>query len=712
VIGDDETHDDAGWSRARASSGAARGCGALSADDLELLALRRADPEVPVDAAAEAHVAGCPVCEAAVSGHDVTHSILREVAALGPPKPRAARATGAPGEDAGPIPGYRLLGELHRGGQGVVHRAEQVATKRRCAVKMLLGGRFAGDRQLERFEREVEVVARMRHPSIVTLYESGRSRDGEPFFAMELVEGERLDEFVRRAAPGARGIARLFREIAGAVAYAHRRGVIHRDLKPGNVLVDEDGTPRVLDFGLAREEAGPDDDARPSATMAGEFLGTFGYAAPEQLAGDPAQIDSRCDLYALGTMLFECLVGRKPFEGARSIADLVAQKTLASPPRPGAHASGVPRDLDVIAMRLLAPDPARRYDTADALVEDLSRFLDGRPILAREDSVLYVVGKTLRRHWLLTGAGAALLATIVGSGVALAVAYAEADRARVRAERTLSSFRDAVGSVNPEAGSGSAGLSLEEFLALIEENSAAALAKEPAVLAGVLDTIGIVHLGFEDVPRAESSLARALGLRRELAARGECGEAELAESLHNMGRAHYLAERFSEAAEVYREAIALRRRALGESDARTLLSERHLASCLRRLGALAEARATYDSIEARARETPGFPALELAAIINARAALDSAEGDLDSALAGFERALEAIRSELAPDDYRIGRSHLSIALVAERLGRIGLARTNAERAVEILRARKGGESMTVQRAEALLARLDATPPAP
>jgi tetratricopeptide (TPR) repeat protein len=691
------------------------GCGAVAADELELLALRATDPEVPVAAATEAHVAACEACAQVVTRHRAAQAILGEAvelerrAASGPARDSRGGRAGAGADPSGPIPGYRLLGELHRGGQGVVHRAEQLATRRLCAVKMLLGGRFAGDRQLERFEREVEVVARMRHPSIVTLYEGGRSVDDEPFFAMELVDGERLDEHVRRTAPGARAIAGLFREIAAAVAYAHRRGVIHRDLKPGNVLVDRDGTPRILDFGLAREERGPDDGARPSATMAGEFLGTFGYAAPEQLAGDPAQIDSRCDLYALGTMLFECIAGRKPFEGARSIADLVARKTLGTPPRPGAHAAGVPRDLDVIAMRLLAPDPARRYDTADALVEDLSRFLDGRPILAREDSVLYVVGKTLRRHWLLTGAGAALLATIVGSGIALAVAYAGAERARVRAERTLAGFRDAVGSVNPETGAGSAELSLEEFLEFIKKNSEEALAAEPAVLAGVLDTIGLVHLGFEDVARAEASLGAALELRRALARTGESDDAELAESLHNMGRVRFLAERFDEAEPAYREAIALRTRALGPRDAATLLSERHLASTLRKLGRLAEARAIYDSVEARAHAVAGYPALDLAAIINARAALDSDAGDLETALAGFERALAAVRDELTPDDYRIGRSHYSIAVVAEKLGRVEEARENAALAVEILRARKGAEARTVQRAEAILRRLDAAP---
>jgi serine/threonine protein kinase len=230
---------------------------------------------------------------------------------------------------------------------------------------------------------------------------------------MELVEGARLDDYARAHAQSPRAVAMLLRQVADAIAYAHRRGVIHRDLKPGNIVVDRDGVPRVLDFGLARADAPAADggtgqgSAAMGTTMAGEFLGTFAYAAPEQLAGDPNGIDSRCDLYALGVVFYECLVGRKPFEGARSVAELVIQKSGATPVRPSALRAGIDRDLDVIVLRLLAADPARRYDTADALSEDIARFLDGRPILAREDSLAYVVRKQLRRHWIASSAAAA-----------------------------------------------------------------------------------------------------------------------------------------------------------------------------------------------------------------------------------------------------------------------------------------------------------------
>ena len=693
------------------------GCGRFGRDDLEMLAIAQSDPSAPVVDGIVEHLPKCPACCAVVDRIVADNAFLHELAraASRASDSRAAIARlEAQREDlaasGGPISGYRLGAEIHRGAQGAVFRAEQIATRRTCAVKMLLGGRFAGDRELIRFEREVEVVARLRHPAIVTLYESGVSRDGEPWFAMELVEGERLDDFVRAHFSPPRQVAQLLRQIADGIAYAHRRGVIHRDLKPGNIVVDAEGVPRVLDFGLARLQGGDAPaEVNSATTMAGEFVGTFAYAAPEQLAGDPGAVDSRCDLYALGVVFYQCLVGRRPFEGARSIAELVAQKTGSVPTRPSALNGAIDGDLDVITLRLLAADPARRYVTADALVEDLERFLDGRPILAREDSMAYVVRKTLRRHWIASSAAAALMATILISGVALAFAYANAQRQRVRSERTLASFRDAVGSVNPEASSGSASLSVEQFLELIEANSANELSSEPAVLAGVRDTIGIVHLGFEDAPRAERALSQALAERRRLYANGECSREEVAESLHNMGRVCILQRKLTEAEAFYREALAVRSDVFGERDPRTMLTARHLASCLRRENRLDEALALYDALEVRALDQSGYPALDLAAIRNGRAFIYQSRGDLPRALSDFEDALDAIRGQLASDDYRVGRSLFNIASTQERLSMPVESLQNATQALEILRKRKGGDAATVVDVEKLIARLRSLP---
>lgn len=663
----------------------------------------RAD-EVPIEDVVETHLFACARCcdefDRLVARSRADKALLSEAAGAAPRRMRTPEA--AP--DDSPIAGYRLGEELHRGGQGSVFVAEQLATRRRCAVKTLLGGRFAGDRDRVRFEREVEVVARLRHPSIVTLYESGITRDGTPWFAMEFVEGERIDVHASAAGLSPRAIAALVREVAAAIAYAHRRGVIHRDLKPGNILVDREGTPRVLDFGLARADDGAV-DPNGTATLAGEFLGTFAYAAPEQLSGDPNAVDSRCDLYALGVVLFECLTGRRPYEGAKSVGELVAQKSGPPPHRPRELRSEVDRDLETIVLRLLAPEASRRYDTADALVDDLGRYLDGRPILAREDSQLYVIGKTLRRHWIASSAAGVFLLTIVAAAVALSVAYARADRERLRSERTLQSFQDAVASVNPEAGRGSADLTVDQFLELIEQHAAEELGSEPRVLAGVLDTIGLVHLGFEDAAAAERSLTRALEERQQLRALGEATDLEVAESLHNIGRLRVQQRRIDEAIENYRQALDARTEALGMSDRLTLLTARHLASSYRQAKRLDEAQALYDEILARA-EQANLELAELAAIRNGRAFVYRERGDFTRALSEFEAALAAIRPTAAADDWRVGRGLYNCASVEVELGRLEAAREHAAEAVAILKRRKGSGANTVRDAERLLERIE------
>ena len=226
------------------------------------------------------------------------------------------------------IEGFEILGEIHRGGQGIVYRAVQTATKRTVALKLLLQGALATSRQRRRFDREVELVAAFQHPSIVTLHDSGVTHDGTKYFAMEHIEGVPLDRYVRDsiAAEGSsnalEGVLRLFAAVCEAVSYAHQRGVIHRDLKPANVLVDSAGRPHVLDFGLARSiaEQATGDDA---VTHSGEFMGTPAYAAPEQVVGDPALIDVRTDVYSLGVILYEMLTGGFPYRVTGRIDEIV-----------------------------------------------------------------------------------------------------------------------------------------------------------------------------------------------------------------------------------------------------------------------------------------------------------------------------------------------------------------------------------------------------
>ena len=692
---------------------AAAGCGKFSRDALELAAIHRVDPEAPVPEGVLAHVPGCFICRAVVERLHADNQFLGEVRAAVRESVRPRRDE--PVEESGPIPGYRLGKELQRGGQGAVFLAEQIATRRACAVKMLLSGRFASDRQRQRFEREIEVVARLRHPSIVTLYESGLSRDGEPWFAMEFIEGERLDAFLAERALAPRAVLRYFRQIADGVAYAHRRGVIHRDLKPGNILVDREGVPRILDFGLARStEKSVADDV--GTTLAGEFLGTFAYAAPEQLSGDPNAIDSRCDLYALGVVLYECLARRKPFEGARSIAELVAQKTSAMPPRPSELVRGVDRDIDVIVLRLLAADPARRYVSADTLAEDIDRFLDGRPILAREDSVAYVVRKTLVRHWIASTAALALLVTIVVAGVGLFIAYSNAERERVRSDRTLRSFQEALVAANPELGKGSGDMSVGGFLTLVEGEVEEALSDEPVLLADVLQTIGVVHLGFDNPRLATQSIQRAYAMQKSAFERGETTDARMGAAALAMARLRFLLRpeggtpsdyAGSEAA--YREAIQCFERAYGRDSLQSTDTLRQLASPVRAQGRLDEAEACLEDAFARAaRIEPESRQLAVlrAAILNSRAIIATVRGDAAAALLGYQGALEQLRPYTEPDDFRVGRTLVSIARSLQTLGRPDEALPSAREAVEILRTRKGATAESTRAAEKLVEDLE------
>jgi serine/threonine protein kinase len=692
----------------------ALGCGRLSRDQLELAALSRSDRDVPVDERTVAHLVICRNCVSAVDRLHSEHTLLQEVATAsrGPGLPLKERESAE--LDDGPIPGYRLGRELHRGGQGAVFEAEQIATRRRCAVKMLLGGQFASAAQRARFEREVEVVAALRHPAIVTLYESGISRRGEPWFAMEFVEGERLDEHLRRTGAGPREIAAIMRRIADGVAYAHRRGVIHRDLKPGNILIDPDGSPRLLDFGLAR--ATPERDAhdpRSSSTLAGEFVGTFAYAAPEQLAGDPTAIDSRCDLYALGVVLYEALAGKRPFEGAKSIGELVLQKTTQTPRRPSGFAfergARIDRDLDVIALRLLAPDPSRRYASAAALEDDLARHLDGRPILAREDSITYVFTKIVRRHWIASSAALLFGLTVIGAGVALAVLYARAEDRLAAANRAQERFKLALTAADPELGEGSSEMNVREYLKVVEREVRAGLDAEPIEVGDLLLTLGVIQLGFQDSESAGNTIRTAHAALADGFAHGELDGVRMAAADVALARLQFLEADFTAADKSYRRALELYVRTTGPLSVESVNTERELASALRELGRFDDALACLERAYESSRRLPkgAESAIARAGIRNGRAILAARMGDEERALEDFRAALTELTRSVKHDDFRIGRTLYSIANSEFKLGRLDAAAVHAQEALAILRLRKGDDARWTVDAALLASKIEA-----
>jgi len=319
------------------------------------------------------------------------------------------------------VPGYEILGELGRGGMGVVYKARQTSLKRMVALKMVLAGAHASKTGLARFRSEAEAVARLQHPNIVQIYEISE-HDGRPFFSMEYVDGGSLSSRTASTPQPAEDTAKLMAQLARAMHSAHEAGIVHRDLKPANVLLKGSrlkaegfGVPKITDFGLAKQM---DDTSQLSQT--GDVMGTPSYMAPEQAAGKIKEIGPAADIWALGAVLFEMLTGRPPFK-AESPMDTLLQVLYSEPVPPSYLRAKLPADLQTICLKCLEKDIRRRYPTALALAEDLERFLEGRPITARPISTFARTVKWTRRH----PAVAALLAVIflAGTGLLAASAY-------------------------------------------------------------------------------------------------------------------------------------------------------------------------------------------------------------------------------------------------------------------------------------------------
>src|SRR3954447_9880619 len=329
----------------------------------------------------------------------------------------AEEATAAPRVSADPapqpvpvIPGYRVEGELGRGGMGVVYRARQVRLNRPVAVKMILAGRHAGGEAAARFLAEAEAVAKLQHPNIVQIFHIDE-HDGFPYFEMEYVGGGSLADRLDGTPRAPREAARLVEALAGAMAAAHRRGVVHRDLKPANILLSPDGVPKVADFGLAKLL-----NVESGLTRTDSVLGSPSYMAPEQAEGKNRGIGPAADVYALGAILYELLTGRPPFRGA-TILETLEQVKTAEPVPPSRLVPGVPRDVETVALKCLQKDPARRYPSAGELAEDLQRFLEDRPIRARRVSSAERLLRWGRRNKLVAGLLAGLIVTLIAGFV-------------------------------------------------------------------------------------------------------------------------------------------------------------------------------------------------------------------------------------------------------------------------------------------------------
>ncbi len=335
---------------------------------------------------------------------------------------------------------YLLLGEIARGGMGVIYKARQTSLDREVAIKLILAGQLASKTLVERFNAEAKAVAQLQHPNFVRIYEVGQ-HDDQHYFAMEYVNGPSLADRIRKQPLPINQAVEYLRRLALAIDYAHHRGVVHRDIKPSNILIDDDGEPKITDFGLAKDASS---DER-NLTATGEVIGTPSYMPPEQVIGKVEAIGPRSDIYSLGAVLYELLTGRPPFLAASAVETILqVQKQEVISPRVLNQA--VSRDLETICLKCLEKEPRKRYQTASELAEDLHRYQTGQPIVARPIGWPERTTRWCRRNPAYTALAAVMLMAFVGTSVQWARAeYYHAQstfaNSRLRKEKRLSDRR-------------------------------------------------------------------------------------------------------------------------------------------------------------------------------------------------------------------------------------------------------------------------------
>jgi serine/threonine-protein kinase len=566
------------------------------------------------------------------------------------------------------IGNYRVLAELGRGGMGVVYRAERddASYHQQVAIKVI-SRHLSGDEARRRFLTERQILADLDHPSIANLLDGGTTDDGQPYLVMELIAGEPIDAYLRRAGLGLEARLALVAEVADAVVHAHSRLVVHRDLKPANILITADGRPKLLDFGIAKIL----DAESPQQTGLGILPMTPEYASPEQVSG--GSIGVQTDVYSLGVVLYELLTGVSPYGEARSSSPLQLSRAIGEiePPLPSVAVrrggGGEPRvppvaarllagDLDAIVATALQKEGSRRYASVERFAADLRAFLARQPVAARVDSWHYRAGKWLQRNAVGAGLGAVAAAALVGGLLAASAqarradreaarASAEARRASVEAERAgreaaiaeeVSGFLEGLfAATGPSSARGrevTARELLDRGVARIDEG----FGDQPLLQARLLHAMGQAYGQLGHFATAETLLGRSLALRRE-----HPGAAPL-----SVARTHMSLHRVLSETQRPEEAEAQVRAAIAVYEASAEPVDRRLAEALGDLGMVLNRQMKLDDAEAaltRASDLLGRlpePAPELAASLASKlGSLYADQGKPEQALASLERAL-------------------------------------------------------------------------
>jgi serine/threonine protein kinase len=619
------------------------------------------------------------------------------------------------------IAGYRVVRRIGAGGMGVVYEAEQERPARRVAIKLLRAERLT-EAGVRRMEFEGEVLGRLSHPGIATVFEAGVWADAgvsRPFVAMELVEGAPITDHASGAALGLRERLALMARVCDAAHHAHQRGVIHRDLKPGNILVNTGGDPKIVDFGIAGDLGGAAADAGRAVTQTGQLLGTLAYMAPERLSGGRVT-DARSDIYSLGVVLYELLAGRLPHgfaaDAPGSLTDAVRRVTETDPSPLGAADPALRGDVEIIASAALSRDPERRYASAAAMAEDIRRLLADLPILARRPSTVYQVRKFAHRNRGLVAAGTVLVLGIVagvagiGLGLREAVAQREVARAREReAEAALgqaevereraqqqASIATAINSfINMDLLAQAAREGMGRDVTVKQAVDAAALTlddrfeNEPIVRASIRNSIAGIYDSLSEYGPAEVQYRRAVD---EFVSAGPDG-ADLAElARQDLGRMYRRLSRYDEALEILVPLQERLRAQHGPSDERALRALIDLAAMRSDLGDFDGAFALLEQFD---RDRAGFFGDDSSVVIRAveaRGNLYFNQRRFELAAADYARVAAFREQDDAKDNDEL-TPLANLAAAYEGLGRFDEAEPIYRRVLEIERRLGGPDNL-------------------
>jgi serine/threonine protein kinase/Flp pilus assembly protein TadD len=525
------------------------------------------------------------------------------------------------GMTCGDIGGFtvrRLLGE---GGMGVVYEAEQQNPRRLVALKVIRATARSDERHVKLFEREARALAQLDHPGIAAIHDAGRTEDGRHFFAMELVRGIPLHEYIERERDrtNTKEQLRLFTRICRAVDYAHKRGVIHRDLNPSNifVLVPEEGEGKgekqggpwikILDFGLARITES-DVTLTTLTEEVGRIQGTLAYMSPEQARGDSKSIDHRSDVYSLGVVLYEMLTGTRPYDVRRTLVHQALKVICEDDPiLPSALMPVLRGDLETILLKALEKSPGRRYQSVAEFAEDIERYLASKPILARPPSTTYQLRKLVARHKWPFAVAAGVFLLVVAFGVTMAVMYEDSRRAHARSEVEAAKAQSVNEFLQSMLASADPWVEGRDVTVRAVLDSAATkayvdLAETPEIQGAVLQTLGNTYMGLGMYEESETHLMAALDIRTE-ALGGE--HQDVGESLYALGMLQYNKGAFAEAESTLASALAHSLKSFDDDTPPVNRSRFALAGALQMQGKWQEAEAMFRRVLDVRRRLPG-----------------------------------------------------------------------------------------------------------